>query len=81
MTEDQSYKPDAAAGLLLAAAVLLSLAGIGGFIIIFARDFTIYWLILAPVIITLYQLPAFYVFWLYRRRRRRRKARAGDDTT
>jgi Ca2+/Na+ antiporter len=70
--------PRAKAALLLVASILLSLAGIGGFIVLFARDFTVYWLILSPVIITLYQLPAVYVFWLYRRRRQ--KGRAKDDT-
>jgi len=69
--------PGAKAALLLVASILLSLAGIGGFVVLFARDFNIYWLILSPVIITLYQLPAFYVFWLYRRRRWKNRAR--DD--
>jgi len=68
----------AKAAFLLVASILLSLAGIGGFIVLFARDFTVYWLILSPVIITLYQLPAVYVFWLYRRRRQ--KGRTKDDT-
>jgi hypothetical protein len=65
-------KPDAGAGLLLAAAAILGLAGIGGFILVFARDFNIYWLILSPVILTLYELPAVYAFWLYRKRTRQR---------
>lgn len=53
---------------LLLASVLLSLAGIGAFLWIFGRDFNIYWLILSPVIIVLYQLPAVYVFRLYRQK-------------
>ena len=53
---------------LLIASILLSLAGIGAFLWIFGRDFNIYWLILSPVIIVLYQLPAVYVFRLYRQR-------------
>jgi hypothetical protein len=56
-------------GSLLIASVVLGLAGIGGFVWIFARDFNIYWLILSPVIITLYELPAVFVFRLYRKRR------------
>ena len=54
---------------LLAASVVLGLAGIGAFVWVFARNFNIYWFILSPIIITLYELPAFYAFWLYRRRR------------
>jgi len=59
----------AATGSLLIAAVVLGLAGIGGFVFLFARNFNIYWLILSPVIITLYELPAVYAFRLYRKRR------------
>ncbi len=59
----------AATGSLLVASVVLGLAGIGGFVWLFARDFNIYWLILSPVIITLYELPAVYAFRLYRKRR------------
>ena len=62
-------KPKTGAGPYLAASIVLGLAGIGGFIWIFARDFNIYWLILSPVIITLYELPAVYAFWLYRKKR------------
>jgi hypothetical protein len=59
----------AATGSLLVASIILSLAGIGGFVFLFARNFNIYWLILSPVIITLYEFPAVYVFRLYRKRR------------
>ena len=62
-------KPRASAGAYLFASVVLGLAGIGGFVWIFARDFNIYWLILSPVIITVYELPAVYAFWLYRKKR------------
>jgi len=62
-------KPKTGATLYLAAAVVLGLAGIGGFVFLFARNFNIYWLILSPVIITLYELPAVYAFRLYRKRR------------
>jgi hypothetical protein len=63
--------PKATARPLLVASILLSLAGLAGFIVVFGRDFNIYWLILSPVIIVLYQLPAAYVLWLYRRRTRK----------
>jgi Ca2+/Na+ antiporter len=60
--------PKATSAFLLIASIVLSLAGLGGFFLIFARDFNVYWLILSPVIIVLYQLPAVYIFWLYRKR-------------
>jgi hypothetical protein len=62
-------KPKTGAGAYLIASVVLGLAGIAGFVWIFARDFNIYWLILSPVIITLYELPAVYAFRLYRKKR------------
>ncbi len=71
---------------LLVASILLSLAGVAAFLWIFGRDFNVYWLILSPIIIVLYQLPAVTVFRLYRRRLAGTKkaedrpadARAGD---
>ena len=62
-------KPKTGAGAYIIASIVLGLAGIGGFVWIFARNFNIYWLILSPVIITLYELPAVDVFRLYRKSR------------
>jgi len=57
------------AGPYLVASIVLGLAGVGAFVWVFARNFNIYWLILSPVIITLYELPAVYAFRLYRKSR------------
>ncbi len=54
---------------LPALAVLFSAAGLAGFLYLFVRDFNIYWLILSPVIIALYQVPAVFVFWLHKKNR------------
>ncbi|MGZ4886118.1 MAG: hypothetical protein ACXVJK_00255 [Candidatus Aminicenantales bacterium] len=54
---------------LPALAVLLSVAGLAGFIYLFVLDFNVYWLFLAPVIIALYQIPAAFFFWLYKKKR------------
>jgi hypothetical protein len=54
---------------LPALAVFLSVAGLAGFLYLFVRDFNIYWLILSPVIIAFYQVPAAFVFWLHKKRR------------
>ena len=64
--------------LLLFASVILSFGGIFGFVYLFLLDLTIYWIILAPVILALYELPAVYVYWLYRRRKARR-SRLGNQ--
>jgi len=71
--------PDAEAGpgrtgkstVLLATAVLLSIGGLVAFVYLFVLDFNLYWLILSPVILALYQLPAAFFYWLHKRARRR----------
>jgi len=69
--------PDAAAGprnlggLFLVLAVLLSIGGLAAFVYLFVLDFNLYWLILSPVILALYELPATFFFWLFKRARRR----------
>jgi len=55
--------------LWLASSILLSLGGIAAFIYLFVLDFNIYWLILSPVILAVYQIPAAYVFWLWKKRK------------
>ena len=70
-------KPKIHPAAYLAASVVLGLAGVGAFLWIFARDFNIYWLILSPVILTLYELPAVYAFWLYRKKTRKPPADGG----
>jgi hypothetical protein len=56
-------------------ALVLSILGIAGFIFLFIRDFNIYWLILSPVILVVYQFPAVAVFWIYKKKRERRGRR------
>jgi hypothetical protein len=60
-------------------ALILSVLGIAGFIYLFVRDFSIYWLILSPVIFVVYQFPAFAVFWLYKKKRDKRAAQDEED--
>ncbi len=55
--------------VFLALAAVLSLGGVGGFLYLFIRDFNVYWLILSPIILALYQIPAVFVYWLYKRGR------------
>lgn len=55
--------------LLLASSILASLAGVAAFILLFVLDFNIYWLILSPIIFALYQWPAVYLYWLWKKNR------------
>lgn len=53
----------------IAGIVLASGGGIAAFIVLFVLDFNIYWLILSPIIFTLYQAPAVYLFWLWKKKK------------
>jgi hypothetical protein len=50
---------------------MASIGGIVLFIILFIPDFNIYWLIVSPIILALYQAPAAYLFYLYRKTKQR----------
>lgn len=56
--------------LWLAGVIILSLGGLAGFILLFARDMNVFWLILSPMILALYQAPAVYLYYLYKKRRK-----------
>ena len=66
--------------LLLFASILASLAGVALFIMLFIPDFNIYWLIISPIIIALYQAPAAYLFYLYRKTKHRMMAEESEDS-
>lgn len=65
--------------LLLFSSILASVAGIVLFIILFVPDFNIYWLIISPIILALYQAPAAYLFYLYRKTKRSIQAEKSED--
>ncbi len=56
----------------LVIAIVAMVGGLAAFFFLFILDLTIYWLILAPVIMAIYQIPAAYFFWLYKRTNRAR---------
>ncbi len=58
--------------LLLATSILASLAGVAVFIFLFAPNFNIYWLILSPIILALYQTPAVFLYRLWKKRKRQK---------
>ncbi|MGB2906309.1 MAG: hypothetical protein WBB73_04370 [Candidatus Aminicenantaceae bacterium] len=55
------------AGLLLLGSILAALGGVAAFIFLFVRDLNVYILILSPVILACYQIPAVALYWLYKR--------------
>lgn len=57
------------AGLLLMGSILAAFGGVAAFIFLFFRDLNVYILILSPVILACYQIPAVVLYWLYKRTR------------
>jgi hypothetical protein len=57
--------------LLLAASAAFSLGGLAAFVLLFARHMNVYWLILSPLILAVYQFPAVVMLWLWRRRKKK----------
>ncbi|RLE07351.1 MAG: hypothetical protein DRJ06_06080 [Candidatus Aminicenantes bacterium] len=50
--------------VFLGLSVIFSALGVIFFVLLFLPHFNIYWFILSPVILTIYQLPAVCFFWL-----------------
>ena len=65
--------------LFLGASIIACIGGIVLFIVLFTPDFNIYWLILSPVILALYQAPAAYLFRLYKRTKRKVQKSLTDE--
>lgn len=63
--------------------IVLSACGLAGFVLLFVRDMNVYWFILSPIILAVYQIPAVYVFYLWKKKRNRRgqknSGEGGDD--
>jgi hypothetical protein len=57
--------------LLPFGAVLFSLGGIAAFAFLFIPRMNIYWFILSPLILAVYQMPAAALVWIWRRRKKR----------
>jgi len=62
--------------LLPVLAGLLSAGGFAGFFLLFLRDLNVFWLVVAPIIFAMYQIPAAAVWWIWKRRK---KAETGDE--
>jgi len=66
-----NFKKKDYSNVLLIASILASLVGILVFIYLFVLDFNIFWFIFWPMIFALYQTPAVYLFWLWKKHKRK----------
>jgi hypothetical protein len=57
--------------LLLAGAAAFSLGGIAAFALLFIPRMNVYWFILSPLILAVYEIPAVVLLWLWKRRKKR----------
>jgi Na+/proline symporter len=65
--------------LLLSGAVLFALAGLAAFVLLFVRKMNIYWFILSPLILAIYQMPSVVLFWLWKRGKKRAAAESAES--
>lgn len=65
--------------LWVGVAVGFSIAGLAFFILLFGSRLNSFWVILAPVIFAVYQIPAVVIFALWKRRRRKNAAVQEDS--
>lgn len=60
--------------LWLISCILLSLVGVAAFIFLFIPIINVFWFIVSPIVLAMYQLPAVYLYWRWKRW----KARSSD---
>ena len=61
------------------ASLLLALGGVAGFVLIFVRHMNVYWFILSPIILSVYEIPAVMVYGTWKKRRDRRRRRKDEE--
>jgi membrane protein YdbS with pleckstrin-like domain len=57
--------------LWLTACAVLSLVGIAAFIFLFVPIINVFWFILSPIVLAMYQVPAVYLYWRWKKWRKR----------
>ncbi len=65
--------------LWLAACVGLSLVGIAAFIVLFVPIMNVFWFILSPIVLAMYQVPAVYLYWRWKKWRKRSLGMDNDE--
>ncbi len=68
-TDTEMKKPYAP--LWITGSILFSIGGFVAFFLLFIPDFNMYWLILSPVILVMYQAPAVLLFYFYKKRKKK----------
>jgi len=58
------------APLWITGCIVFSIGGFVVFFLLFIPDFNMYWLILAPVILVMYQAPAVLLYYFYKKRKK-----------
>ena len=59
------------APLWIFGSIVFSIGGFVAFFLLFIPDFNMYWLILAPVILVMYQAPAVLLIYFYKKRKKK----------
>ncbi len=59
------------APLWITGSIVFSIGGFVAFFLLFIPDFNMYWLIIAPVILVMYQAPAVLLFYVYKKRKKK----------
>ncbi len=59
------------ASIWILGSIMFSIGGFVAFFLLFIPDFNVYWLILSPVIIVMYQAPAVLLFYFYKKRKKK----------
>ncbi len=65
--------------LWLTACVGLSLVGIAAFIFLFVPIMNVFWFILSPIVLAMYQLPALYLYGRWKKWRKRSLGMDNDE--
>ena len=67
------------APLWIIVSIVFSIAGFVAFFLLFIPDFNMYWLILAPVILVMYQAPAVLVIYFYKKRKKKIEGKEEEE--
>ncbi len=65
--------------LLPVGAVAFCLGGLAAYAVLFIPRMNVYWFILSPLILAIYQIPAVVLVWIWKRRKARQTGRAEAD--
>ena len=70
MIYTNTVKKNLYAPLWITGCIVFSIGGFVAFFLLFIPDFNMYWLIIAPVILVMYQAPAVLLYYFYKKRKK-----------